>query len=565
MRKDSTLPVVMPTIRSVKRSNHSPWRVRAAVALGCAVLAAAALAVPTASAATSAASAAIKPGPWSAAGDSSLVKANVSLTGQLDIADADITHTVARADTTATPRSHADAHNTGVLSLLNQNVDLSTILSSATQDAPPQAAAADSHTLIPIPASPLVDAGISNASARALWAGDDQCVAADTPVAEGHEDIAHLNALASGGAIVLGVNNAQQGVSYTTNDVALPSNGLPNDGRNVVAASTIQLAGLDALTVPGMGPLVHIDAVGPYTATATATGIPGTASVNLDDPVVHGTIAGQDLATFMGGQNEVDLNISTILGQPINTTLKSLLQSLSPLLDPLAQIISIEVPTPTRTVNPDGTSASISGSLLEVRVLSALGAPPLASISLAPFSATATAPAGGLFCGPGGNPVTVTKASDKTTVQPGETFVYTITIGNTATDCTLTNVHASDVLTGPAGSTIDATDPQASSQTWPNVVWNPGTLPDIPPGGTIDLHVTVHVPVTAVPGDTFGDTATGFGTCNGTEFNTTFALNGIPSVVEGVLPRTGGDATWPLIGALMLLAGAFGLRRLRRA
>src|SRR5438046_3182190 len=75
---------------------------------------------------------------------------------------------------------------------------------------------------IPAPAPPLIDAGVSNASARATWAGDNVCPAADQPISRGYQDLAHANVLNPTGFTAIGINNNQQGVSYTTGTTALP-------------------------------------------------------------------------------------------------------------------------------------------------------------------------------------------------------------------------------------------------------------------------------------------------------------------------------------------------------
>lgn len=541
--------------------NRPKGRLRGAVAAGVALLGVAAFVAPPVEAAVAAPSAvsAIASGPYSASADASLIRANVSLTGALSVADLDLTHSTATVDSAGTPRSAATSYNTGTLAALNQNLDLSTVLSRASQTAPPQQPAADSQTLIPVPAAPLLDAGVSNATARALWAGEGQCVAADQDISNGRQDIANATLVSTGGTTLVGLNNAKQGVSYTTARTALPSTGGPRDERAVLAETTTQITQLDLLTIAGQAnPLVHVAAVGPYVASAVATGFPGGAATSNQDPVVDISLAGNPVIRLQAGQS-ASFPFTTPTGLP---TLDALLGQLKPLLDPLAQVITISVPPVQRVVAADGTSASISGALLQVSVLGALGTPPLASVTVAPFAARAVAPAGGIHCGQD-NPLTVSKNANKQTVLPGETFDYTITVGNNDQACTINNVKVVDQLRGPEGSTVTGTNPTADSATWPTVTWN--NIGSLAPGQTRQLTVTIQVPKGASPDATYGDTATATGECNGTTYNTPFTLDGIPKVVLGLLPRTGGESTLPMIAGALLVAGALGLRRLRRA
>jgi uncharacterized repeat protein (TIGR01451 family) len=579
----STSAFPAPSMTLVSKTSRKSTR-RAGALFAFSAVGLAALFIPThAQAATSAARPLVgtPAAAYSASADVSLVRANVSLTAALSVADLDLTHSKADVSTATSPRSSASSFNTGTLGLLGAPpaIDLSTVLSRAAQTAPPEAAAADEHTLIPLPITPLLDAGVSNASARARWAGDTACSSADQPVARGFQDVAHLTVLQTGldpalDTTLIGVNNSQQGASYTTGTISLPATGGPNDQRAVVAETTTKLAGLDVLTLPGMAPLVHVNAVGPYTATASATGLPGGATTSNADPVVTVDIAGGGVLNLLAGQSPLDIDLSTPTGIP---TLDDLLSALAPLLDPLADVVSIEVPPVVRTASQDGTTATISGSLLRVTVLAALGTP-LASVDLGPFRATATAPLGGLECS-ANNPLSVLKKSSTGTVAPGESFNYGIAVSNTSTTCDLTNVDVTDVISAPKGAKVTATNPaidlskvttvpaaDGAADTRDKITVPFGDIGTIAKnGGSKQLTITIKTPLDAKIDQVFDDTVTAKGTCDGINFTTPFTLNGIPKVVAGKTPVTGIDTGFTLAGSAALLLAFIGFRRLRRA
>ncbi|MEY2571469.1 MAG: hypothetical protein QOE63_1819, partial [Acidimicrobiaceae bacterium] len=560
-----------PTICDVNHTNRSKWSARALAIIGCAALLAAAIA-PSAQAApaspnTTTAKGAVSSGPYGGNANGDLLDVTLaqsplgSALGSVPtLALLHLTHADATAASAgpvngdAALRTSAFAANVDPLVVLGA-IDLTDVLSSIAQVAPPDNGAPATKNLLAIPANPVVTASVSDASALAHWAGDGKCVAADEPLAEGINRTAQADVLpglpAPISGSLLSVNAAQQGASFVQSTLSLPSIAPiagKTDPRAVESDQTTHTAGLSVLGVS-----IDVGAVDPV-LTAVATGYPGGAAVHYTAPIVK--INGNQVI----GQTDVSALIAA--AQPL---LAPLLTGLAPLLK-----ITLDVPTEAQveasgTVAGDGTSAAVDTHIVRLTATLAPGVLDLlvADVALGPMHAEAFAPAGGIDCGGPNNPITVTKNANKTTVQPGETFIYTITMANTSADCTLTNVHLTDTLTGPDGSTITATDPQASSSTWPKVTWS--SLPNIPPGGHIDLHITVQVPNSATAGATYSDTAVGSGTCNATDYDTPFTLSGIPTVVIGLLPRTGGDSTLPLLGGMMLLLGAVAMRRLRRS
>jgi hypothetical protein len=157
------------------------------------------------------------------------------------------------------------------------------------------------------------------------------------------------------------------------------------------------------------------------------------------------------------------------------------------------------------------------------------------------------------------------------TVQAGDSFTQTITVTNTEPVCTLTAVKVTDLITGPAGSTVTSTDPAADSVAGSPesggiaVTWN--NIGDIGPGASKVLKVIVKTDLNAPNGSKFHDDATASGTCNGTPRVGSASLDKPvvtnQQVLADVLPRTGGDDTALLVAAAALIALAFGIRRLR--
>jgi uncharacterized repeat protein (TIGR01451 family) len=465
------------------------------------------------------------------------------------VANLHLVHSDAIADSTGIQggaiRTSATAANLNPLTATS--IDLSSLLSRVDQTAPPDNAAPATAQLLgitPAQSGNLLDLGVAEGSALAHWAGDDACVSASTPLSDATNDIAHAGVLPSsaGGIAFVGPGNGAVSVRGTT---SLPTTTAFQgvDPRSVHAVSTTQVAGINLFN-----DALQIDVVTPPTVTADATGIPGTASASFTQPVL--TINGQ----------------SVIDGQDLSSLLGPLFSGLNAALAPLNQALSLTVSIGdgTTSVSDDGTTATASAALLTLH-LGLIGTP-IVDLQVLPLTATAVAPAGGLDCGAPGNPIKVGKTASRETVTPGESFNYTITYTNTATDCTLTNTSLTDVITfdGPAGSEITGTEPTATSVDGLTVTWGPEVVGDIGPGQSKPFTVTIKTPANAQAGDSYDDTATATGTCNGTVFTLPFTLNDIPKIVTAVLARTGGDSTFAVVGFLALGVALFGMRRLRR-
>lgn len=370
-----------------------------AAALG---LGAAMLAAPGASASTTAP--AIPPAdntPFAGSGTAELLTVEADLpVGDFSVADVGLSPVSTDVDTSATPRSSAAGANLDK-DLLGA-IPLEGILSEATQTAPPDNADAAETTLIPIPAAPVLDLGVSTSRAHARWPGDGVCLAPGESLATGFNETAGADVLTipDVGSVVT-VNNALGGVSGTQSDI-FTEEVAGELGRALVSKSETQV---DAITILENTPLqATIGVASAPTLTATATGQPGGASVTYNDPVV--TIdapTGGALEPLEEVGNQLDILIKdTLLGEVV-TALEDFLDTTLGEAGVLQVDVLVGDETLNTTVAPDGTGAVGTVSLVQIRitVLPALGEAPLADVyvDVAPMMASVAVPAGGINCG----------------------------------------------------------------------------------------------------------------------------------------------------------------------
>jgi uncharacterized repeat protein (TIGR01451 family) len=300
-----------------------------------------------------------------------------------------------------------------------------------------------------------------------------------------------------------------------------------------------------------LGVTIDVSALDPV-LTATATGLPGGAAAHYSAPIVR-------------------VNGNVVVGQnDISALIAQLNPALAPLLTGLAPLLKVELNVPSEadvegsaTLDGQGTHASVDSVVahLVVHLLPALGGEGvlLADLAIAPMHAEASAPAGGIDCGHE-NPIVVTKDVSTNTVHPGDSFDYTITVKNTDAACTLSAVKVTDVITGPAGSSVTDTDPKADTIDGLTVTWN--NIGDIGPGESKVLHLTLKTSADAAAGGVYHDEATANGTCDGVPFEGTGTLDG-PTITSGPLARTGGNDGIAVVGGI-LIALSLGVRGLRR-
>ncbi|MGV3760592.1 MAG: DUF7507 domain-containing protein, partial [Actinomycetota bacterium] len=495
----------------------------------------------------------------------------------------DLARTVAMADSDAdldpdqdgAQRSAAVAGTTGDTELLDQPISIQETWASAPEDE------VNRDVLIPIPASPLLDAEVVRTSAEAHWVSDVECVAADTPMSLGDQALADLAVLIpeEGQSVVELDTDDEDGAVDTEAETRLVPAGAPGF-RAVQARTTSTVTSANVLNgLAGPGSAIQADVVQSPDYTVQASGLPGGASVTGEQPVVNVTI-GETLITLdqrnetgeatitdlvlgdlidfesdptLLGDLALDLGLpqelADLLGQVEDQAVVELLASLQP-------IVKVSMPY-EEAIAADGTSASVSGALLRVevlapevlpegallevtqavrdginQVLAALGAETenaLVQLDLAPFAAAVEAPAGGLDCGDGGedpdNPLReLNKHASATEVTPGSTFDYSISVPNRG-PCTITDLAVTDVVTGPG--TILGTEPEGTVD-GDTVTWELGELA---PGDTVELTVTVRVDDDAQAGDSFDDAVTAAGDCDGTPVEEDDRVDDIPKVV----------------------------------
>jgi uncharacterized repeat protein (TIGR01451 family) len=438
-------------------------------------------------------------------------------------------------------RSDAYAANLDPLEAL-EALDLTDLLSSVGQSAPPDNAAPATANLLAIPAQPLATVSVSDASALAHWAGDNACVSSTTPLAQGANRTAQVDLLnAPGVGSVVSIEPTQEGASSVQSTLSLPSIEGPGDSRAVVAESETQIAGVSLL-----GGALDIQVVGDPTLTATATGLEGGASVVYDAPIV-----------IINGETVLD---AITLGEDI---LGPILDALGPVLDALSDLISVEVTIPDADIEvaPNGTIALGSAAVARVQIslLPVLGGEGivLADLAIAPMEVAAFAPLGGLIC----PPVVDAEKDAPGLVSPGEEFDYTITITNNACAVGLTNITISDTITAPAGTEIVSTTPEGTvdglTVTWTDP--GPQAL-----GVSKEYKIRVKLPADIPIGTRLANDVSVGADCDTDRHEDTDHID--RPEIGGILSRTGGDQQNPLllgVGAAALL-GALVMRRTRR-
>lgn len=551
-----------------RRSSSSTRTASAVVAagLGLALItavapASAAPASSSSGAAPAAASALEMAGPYAAAADASLLTLDIpSLSPAiLPQTNVDLARSQANAesdqdvdaDKAGAQRTGAVAGTTGDTSVLGAPIALQVNQASA------PASESNEDVLIPLDLSPLLNVPVIRTTALANWVSDTECVSGTTPLSYADQSLAD--------ATVLGIAPTQSVVELDTDDddgaadteastFLAPIPG-PDDSRAVQARVTTDLTSANVLNnlAPDLASLIGIDVLQTPNYVVSASGLPGGAKVEGEDPAVEVSIAGDPLIT-LDTANETtqatltDLVLGDLLDLDSATFLTDLLadlglEALAPLVQPveaglkqalaaLQPVLRLSIPVEKET-SADGTKASVQASLLRVellppavvgaaeplaglinQIIGALGADvnrPLLSLDLGPVGAAVVAPAGGIRCGEPDNPLReLNKHASALEVAPGGTFEYNIAVPNRG-PCALTDVKVTDVVTGPAGFEIVDTEPDGKIEGG-KVSFDIGKLAV---NETKNLTITVKVPAGAKAGDSFDDVVTASGNCNG--------------------------------------------------
>lgn len=565
-------------LRMLRRS--TPTRTAAAVlaaglglAMVTAVAPAAAAPGSSASAGSSAAASEIKAtGPYAAASDVSLLTVDLEALSPaiLPLTNLDIARSQAHLesdqdvdlDKAGTQRTAASAATTGESHLLGAAVSIQENAASA------PAAEANEDVLLPLDLSPLLNIPVVRTTALANWISDTECVDADTPLSYADQALADLTLLGGeqlGGSVAELNTEDAEGAADAEAGTYLVSIPGQNDPRAVQARVRTDITSANVLSgLAGPGSVIEADVIQNPDYKVTASGIPGGASVTGPDPAVEVSIGGTPIATVVAGNDPVDAElldldlvglldldsqlpgliqqaIEDVLGTDVIPAelLTALDDAVNTILAEAAPIARISIPL-EKVVEPDGTEASVQGSLLRVEVLppdviseaetiavigpqvadvlqTLLGGlgldvdEPLAAVNVAPFGASVVAPAGGITCGEPNNPLReLNKHASALEVAPGGTFEYNIAVPNRG-PCTVKGVTVTDVVTGPAGFQIVDTEPDGTIDGG-KVSFNLG---DLAPNETKNITLTIKVPADAKNGDTFDDVVTATGTCDG--------------------------------------------------
>jgi uncharacterized repeat protein (TIGR01451 family) len=383
--------------------------------------------------------------------------------------------------------SYARAANLDA-SLLNGNIPLNNLIVEAKQTAPPDNPTGVSKTLLSVPADPLLNATVADASANARWLGA-QCVPVGTDIAKSTSSVATANVLPNSPITVSVVNAA--GGPVTSNSAIGLVDVVGSANKGMAATQTDQITGV--VLFKGTANELTINVLAPPQIVAVATGQPTGSKVTYTEPILQ-VLQGK---TVLG----------TLDAKSANTSIT------------IPGLVTLSLGKLTSSVAKDGTSASGSASLLDV----AIGIAPLplnvATLSIAPSEVLAKVPTGGVFCPPNTNPLEEAhKDASSADVAAGQQFTYTVTVPNRGT-CTLVNVHVVDTITGPAGTTVVSSTPPASTTSGLTLTYN--DIGPLAPNETKNLQILVQAPTSLADGAQFHNHADITAVCQGSAPGTT--------------------------------------------
>lgn len=429
--------------------------------------------------------------------------------GTFDLANAAVAPSSAAVNSagglTGGAQSTAQATNLDI-NLLSGAIPLDNLLVSASQSAPPDNPTPTTKQLLSLPNNPLLDATVADASAQARAIPASGCPTVGQPIAQSSAYLADASLingeLGSATSSLVALHNTQGATVSTASSVELQSvSGSANVA--VVSTATTQLATVTLFS--GTPEALTINVVAPPSLTATATGQPGGATVSYTEPILQVVQGGKILGTL--DAKDADMKLPLGLGSLSLGTLSGVTQA------------------------ANGTQAAGQAVLLNLTIGGAgTPLPTVVNLSLAPLSASATAPVGGVACpptpGPSTNPLSeVHKDLSASVAYAGTPFQYIVAVPNRG-GCTLTGVKAVDTVSGPAGTTITGTSPPAASVSGLTTTWDVGSLA---PNQTVDLVLTV-TPPTPLPAGSYSNTVTVSGTCNGVGVSKTATINGPTAV-----------------------------------
>lgn len=418
---------------------------------------------PAASAAT---------GDYSGSANADLVHLNaVNIPGVVDVADATVAPVSSVASSTTTPRvtSHATNANLKLLdAAVNEN-----LLVEAKQTALPDNASGVHDELLSVPAAPLLTADVATADAHSRWKADGSCITSGL-ISSAISKVADAVVLpgSPGGDVVALTNDADPtGAVVSATSLGLVKQPASAANYAVRSTSSTQITSVSLFD----GALV-IEVVTAPKVVATATGVAGTSTVVLTQPVlkVNGTtiVAGEDLA-------------------PLNI--------------PGLPVIELTAGNLTKTISADGTTATGSGNLLSLKLLSEPSLGTAIDLTIGNVTATAKAPAGGVDCSTSTeDPLRdARKDTSAMSVNPGQAFDYTITVPNRGTS-DLTNVIVKDTVSGSPALTLVSSSPEPTSRSGNTYTYSLGT---IKPNEVKTITMTFRVPASAESGTEYSNSA----------------------------------------------------------
>lgn len=313
-----------------------------------------------------------RPGDYRASTSASLLDAKeIHVPGQTEASQvtvAPVSATVDSAARGATPNSVVDARSVtanGLGAGLDQTYGV-----EARQSAPPGGTSPVHEQSAAVPAAPYFNTDMAIADAHARWGSKSVCVT-DGPIAQARSTLVDAQYEPdgaedggsgwSGDSISMDDYVAKPGTGTSTGVIQLTPR-KSDDRYSLNATATTQVTGIHVAAA------LYVGVVAPASAEVVATGVPGTAAVAVNQPVlrVQGAtvVSGRTFTTKIAGGNLVEITPGIV----------------------------------TKNVSSDGTTASASGTLAHIEVLDATGTATLADLTVGEIAATATVPEGGVSC-----------------------------------------------------------------------------------------------------------------------------------------------------------------------
>jgi uncharacterized repeat protein (TIGR01451 family) len=395
--------------------------------------------------------------------------------GTIDVADAYVAPVSSTLNSAGTPAVHSDATNAS-LNLLGSGAQ--NLVVEAHQTAPPDHATGVHDELLSVPAAPLLTATLTSADAHSRFNADGSCITGGL-LSESMSKVADAALLP--GAVpgtpagdVLNLTGDKTAANPSGAAVSRTTIGLVKQPASAANYAVQTSSSTQITSVSLFGGQLVIEVVTAPKVVATATGVPGTSTVTLVQPVlkVNGTtyIAGQDLA-------------------PINI--------------PGLPVIELSVGNLTKTISADGTKAEGHGNLLHLKLLSDPSIGTAADLTIGDTDAVSTAPAGGVNCSTEDPLRDVRKDTSATSVNAGQVFDYTITVPNRGSS-DMTNVTVKDTVSGSPALVLVSSTPDPTSHSGNTYTFSLGT---IAPNQVKTITMTFKVPSSAEVGTQYSNTA----------------------------------------------------------